>query len=71
MSDFRIMVATSDQLFSKVRYYTDVNLDVEMSMPQYKRIEIPRELALHINHMQDEIIQLKRKLKAALQETER
>jgi len=41
------------------KYYIDCPIDVEMFGPEIRRIEIPRELAIYISNLQQEIAKLK------------
>lgn len=55
-----IMTVTSGDLPNyPTKYYIDCPIDVEMSGPELRRIEIPRALAIYISNLQHENERLK------------
>lgn len=56
-----MMVTSKDIPNYPTKYYIDCPIDVEMSDPELRRIEIPRALAIYISNLQQEIIELRQK----------
>lgn len=58
---FNVMTVTAEgeSFTAPKRFFIDCPLDVEMHEPEYRRIEIPRELAKYIKRLQSENSRLK------------
>ena len=48
--------------FMRSSFFIDVPIDVELEQPACKRIEIPRALARYIHNLQQDNMELRRKL---------
>ena len=54
--------SVTEGLAKPVSYFIDIECDVEMASPQLRRINIPRRLALYIKELQDDNVDLRKRL---------